>query len=472
MRRVLAGLLSAILFIPPADIRALDGSTRPADGPSAAPTAPTSGGEGPNLLAEVSRNVVSTAVSDTRDRPECINENVNKVRIRGGGVSHAELSVEFVPCAEQAVLELVISGVANTQMVASTGPVRVCVNGLTRICGRKIVCSDGDRILTCPARVQVKQDTELTGVGTNFKGVFDGLFSRIATNAFYRGQEQTNREAAQRVERRVATEFENEANQQLIKAEHDYHEKARDPLRRQDIWPQVLQLSTTADQLRLRGRLTGMGFSGWKDPPAIVGQTDLAVRVHDSLFNIAAAKHYGGRTMTGDELDRDFTFVLGPQTAGGEGRLDQEDREQFSVTFAPIPLTAAFVERQIRATIHTRGFTSEDTRISDPYDIIIAYNLDKSATGKELSRQRLEVLPPDVASGKRNMSAREAAVAKLLSKRFVKLLPESQTIVMTDLPGPLKKLGKMTPTQADSNGGWLALGWLREPPPVKQPVQQ
>jgi hypothetical protein len=188
----------------------------------------------------------------------------------------------------------------------------------------------------------------------------------------------------------------------------------------------------------------------------------VAVRVHESLFNNAAAKHYGGRTVSGNELDRDFTNVLGPQTPAGS-RLDPEEREQFAVTFAPAPLAVGFADGQVRAVVHTRGFAADDRQITDPFDIRVAYDLTRTPTGLTLTRKELEVLPADVAAGKRRMSLRENSLAKLLSKRFAKLLPAKQDISLADLPGGVRKLGRLLSTQADAAGGWLAVAWRRVP---------
>ena len=193
-------------------------------------------------------------------------------------------------------------------------------------------------------------------------------------------------------------------------------------------------------------------------PPVVVGKPDIAVRIHESLFTNAAARHYGGRTATGDELDRDFTIVLGPLSPAG-GRLEPDEKEQFTVTFAATPLDVAFADGQIRAIIRTRGFTTEDRQITDPFDIRVVCELSRTPVGLTVLRRELEVLPPDVAAGKRRMSLRENSLAKLLSKRFAKLLPERQEIVLANLPGGLKKLGRLLPTQADVEDGWLALAW-------------
>jgi hypothetical protein len=443
----------------------------------------SSAAEAPNFLAEISRAVVSMAVGDNRDRPEIVNDHINGTHVTGSGQSHSEVVVEFVPCEYRAVFDLVLAGTARTRTVGVNGGVRVLTNGVTQFAGRKRVATDGDRFESSPASVRVRQDTELTGVGTRFAGPLDRVVSGVAARVYYRDQDDNNRDAAQVTERQITEEFEREANQQISAGERSFREQKAE-LRRRGLWPQDLHICTTADELRVRGRVGGKGdihlfpstdgpattdgrekinvpFSP-SSPPQIVGRPDVAVRVHESLFNNAAAKHYGGRTVTGDELDRDFTTVLGPQIPGG-GRLDPAEKEQFSVTFAPAPLEAAFAGRQVRVVVHTRGFTSEDRQITDPFDIRVAYDLSRTPAGLTLVRRELEVLPADVAAGKRRMSLRENSLAKLLCKRFAKLLPAQEDVVIGDLPGALKKLGRLLPTQADADDGWLALAWRRVP---------
>jgi hypothetical protein len=448
MRRPAAGLLAVLL---------IGSSVRAADGP--------------NFLAEVSRAVVSAAVGEVRDRPEIVNDDICGARVTGGGQSHAEIRVEFVPCDTRAVLDLVLAGTARTRTVGDSGGVRVFTNGLTQFAGRKRITADAERLDCQPASVRVRQDAELTGVGTRFAGPLNRVVSGVAARVYYRDQEDANREAAQTTERQITEEFDRDAGRQVSEAERTYREQ-RAELRRRGLWPQDLRLFTTANELCVRGRVNGgaevsgpfstVALEKLSDtlpaPPAVIGRPDIAVRVHASLFSNAAAKHYGGRTITGDELDRDFTTVLGPQTPNG-GRLDADEKEQFTVTFASAPLEASFAGRQIRAIVHTRGFTTEDRQITDPFDIRVAYDLARTPTGLTIVRRELEVLPADVAAGKRRMSLRENSLAKLLCKRFAKLLPEKEDVVLVDLPGGLKKLGRLLPTQADADDGWLALAW-------------
>jgi hypothetical protein len=452
MRRLIAGLLAVTTMQPP--VRAADG---------------------PNFLAEISRGVVTAAIGETRERPEVVNDDINGTHVTGSGHSRADVGVEFVPCDYRAVFDLVLAGTARTRTVGVNGGVRVFTNGLTQFSGRKRVTLDNQRLQSFPASVRVRLDTELAGVGTRFAGPLDRFVSGIAARSFYREQDDNNREAAQISERQITEEFEHDAGRQVLEAERVYLEQ-RAELRRRGLWPEDLRLCTTNEELRVRGRLESetrdtrhetrddshsesrVSCLVSRVPPQVIGRTDIAVRVHESLFNNAAAKHYGGRTITGDELDRDFTTILGPQTPAG-GRLAPEEKEQFTVSFAPAPLEATFATGRVRAVVHTRGFTTEDRQITDPFDIRVAYDFARTPVGLTLARRELEVLPADVAAGKRRMSLRESSLAKLLCKRFAKLLPEKEEIVLADMPGGLKKLGRLIPTQADADDGWLAIAW-------------
>jgi hypothetical protein len=442
MRRTVAGLLAALMIAP---------ATQAADGP--------------NLLVEISRAVISAAAGDSRDRPEVVNDDINGTRVTGTGQSHADITVDLVPSPHRIAFDLVLSGTARTKTIGHAGVVDVLTNGFTQFVGRKRINMDLERFDCQPASVRVRMDTQLAGVGTGFAGPLDRVVTGIAARVYYQEQDENNREAARMTERSIATEFDRDAGRQVADAFGTYLRQRAD-LRRRGLWPQSLRMYTTSDELCIRGRLSDDNFrlvsaGDAVPPPTILGRPDVALRIHQSLFNNAAARQFGGRTVTGDELDRTFTTVLGPQNPGG-GRLETEEKEQFTVTFAAEPVTVEFAGGYVRATIHTCGFTTEDRQITDPFDIRIGYELVKTPATLSCTRRELEVLPAAVASGKRRMSLRENSIAKLLSKRFAKLLPDRQDVMLADLPGGLKKLGRLLPTQAESEGGWIVLAW-RQP---------
>ena len=252
MRRAAAGLLAALMITSGAS--GINPEARAADGP--------------NFLAEVGRAVVSAAVGESRDRPEIVNDEIGGTHVSGGGQSHADVMVEFVPCEYRAVVDLVLAGTAKTKTVGVSGRVRVLTNGATQFSGRKRVTADAERIETQPASVRVRLDTELAGVGTPFTGPLNRLVSGFAARSFYREQDENNREAAQLTERSITEEFDRDASRQIADADRVYREQ-RAELRRRGLWPQELRLSTTTDDVRVRGRLASdpLPFSSLPLPP-------------------------------------------------------------------------------------------------------------------------------------------------------------------------------------------------------------
>ena len=109
-----------------------------------------------------------------------------------------------MPSDRRAVLDLTLTGTAKTQTVGVTGPVRVYTTAATRFAGRKRIATDAERLELSPAVVRVRQDTELTNVGTQFAGPLDRVVSGVAARSFYRDQDETNQESAQITERSIA----------------------------------------------------------------------------------------------------------------------------------------------------------------------------------------------------------------------------------------------------------------------------
>src|SRR4051812_27213885 len=86
---------------------------------------PAGAADGPNLLADVHRALAAAAVADSRDNTEPVNDTILGPRVTGTATTHTELTVEFVPCPDRAVVELVLTGCARSRTVGTTGPVRV-----------------------------------------------------------------------------------------------------------------------------------------------------------------------------------------------------------------------------------------------------------------------------------------------------------------------------------------------------------
>lgn len=415
----------------------------------------------PNLVAEVAHDFAAAAASQSMVKPECIYDCEGKQTVSGPGVSSTRLTIEFVPNAERAQANLVLDGTLTAKLVAVQGKVNVCTDACVNFSGRKCVCIGADGPCWGPACVKACPKLDLTGISTQFC-LLDPAVRRLANRVYYRKEDESLAKFASKTERRVAEQFDREAEVQLVKAAQSYQNDFLATLDRNQLRPQELAFSTTADLLMVRARLEGNAPSNWAPLPTLNGRPDVGVRLHQSLLNNAAARMFADKTKTGGELEKDMNSLLGP--VGKKVELDPEDREAFSVTFAPgLPIETNFVDGKIKFMIRTKGFVAGDRVVVDPFLIESLYDFRRVGDGLELERKaEVDVAPPDVAAGKRDPSVREQTLSVVLKKRFNKLLPQKVAIEKIELPGEMKKVGNLIPTQSDSDNGWLTLGLTRK----------
>lgn len=414
----------------------------------------------PNLLAEVTREFANAAAGQASIKPECLYDVDGKQVTTGTGLASTNLAVEFVPNSERAQVTLALSGTLDAQMRTQQGKVTICTNGHVQFRGWKSVCVDGNDLCWGPARVEACPSLEFRGVGTQFC-LLDPAVRRLATRVYFRKEDESHAKFRWKTERKIAEQFDNEADVQLAKAAKSYREELLGGLDKNKLRPQELRFSTTTDLLTVHARLEGAAPSDWAPMPALNGRPDIGVRLHQSVLNSGAAAIFAGKTKTGGELEKDMNSLLGP--TGKKVEIDPEDREAFTVTFSKgLPIETNFTNQKIKIQIRTDGFVAGERVVSDPFLIESLYDFRRVGAGLELERKaEVDVAPPDVAAGQREISAREQTLSVVLRKRFNKLLPQKITIEKIELPGDLKKVGNMEPTQADSDNGWLTLGLNR-----------
>jgi hypothetical protein len=346
----------------------------------------------------------------------------------------------------------------QARMVARQGKVDVCTDGVVNFRGKKCVCIDGCDLRWSCATVKACPQLEFLGVSTRFC-LLDPAVRRLAERVYYRKEDESHEKFAWKTERRVAQQFDREAEVELAKQAKAYRDGLAG-LDKNKIRPQELHLATTAELLMVRGRLEGAAPTNWAPTPLIQGRPDISVRLHQSLLNNAAATIFAGTTKNGGELEKDVNNLLAP--LGKKVELDPEDREAFTVTFAKgLPIETTFAGSKIKFTIRTNGFVAGERVVSDPFLIEALYDFRRVGAGLELERKaEVDVAPPDVAAGTREPSAREQTLSVVLRKRFNKLMPQKIAIEKIQIGDP-NKVSNLEPLQADSDNGWLTLGLSR-----------
>jgi hypothetical protein len=421
----------------------------------------------PNFLAEIRAPLVNAAIGQTFDRPEYISEQVYGAQVTGSGRSQGAISVTLVPSPNMAVLDLNLRGVTNSRTVGVKGRVQVYTNNLTTFAAVKRVCLTPEGASACPAGAAVDQDTDLACVTTSFKcRPVDCLTRRVAGRVFQRKEEEGEREGAGRIARRLEEGFDKETGEQLAKANESFRREFREPLEKRGIYPDSLAMSTTADAVHVRGRLGAT--PDLSAPPPVTPDSEVAIRVHESLPNTASTRQFGGKTYDGEKLTKEFDELFGPRGKKDKKSPPKKADTEVEITFAKVnPIETRFRDSKVSITIHGTRFKAEDEEY-EAMDITARYVLRKTAAGLEAVREKeLVIVPPDYVPGKTKLKSSQIALRRILQRRLdPEVFPERFDLKEITPTGDLAKLGTLVTTQAEAIDGWLVIGLKRSGSPV------
>ena len=151
-----------------------------------------------------------------------------------------------------------------------------------------------------------------------------------------------------------------QAAEMLDKANDDYRKKFRQPLSERLVFPQVLRFSTSSDVLNvvaLEAAADQLAAPG--EPPALTEKDpDIAVRIHQSIINNAAATVLSGMVLHEQTLQKMISDLLGylPERLKAD-----EDREPWTIEFArEQPISVSFADGGFSVTLRGEHYFKGD----------------------------------------------------------------------------------------------------------------
>lgn len=418
----------------------------------------------PNLLMDVSADLVVTGLERKIDDVSSLNDNILGTRVVGTGHTVGKLHAWLVEDSQQAIFQTELRGVTASRTVGYNGPVIVYSNGISQVRGAKQMQLDAEGFHSSPARSQVSTHTCVTGLATTKRGLVDRIIKRIAWRRMPEEKAKGERVAEQRAEAKLSKRLDNEAGELLAESNRRYNERFRHPLLRNDEFPSLFRLHTTRDGLHFTGlHEGGQRFGAPTPPPDLAEPADLTLRLHESLVNNVCSALLAG-TLLNQQRAQDITIrVLGELPP--KFQQDEEDKEPWSVTFAePEPVTFRIQGNLAELTIRGQQYTS-GTKRYDGMNVTVRYKL--SCDGRQLTAVRqgeLEILPPGFEPGKDTLSTRETVLRRLLQKRYGKIFEPELVAQGLSLKGRWEKLGPLHATQLKADNGWLVVGWNYDRP--------
>jgi len=424
----------------------------------------------PNLFLDVDESLLGSAVNRAVDETSAINDTVLGTRVRGSGRTTGLVMLDFVPSLQQAVVDLKLDATNHSNTTGSQGPVTVHTLGTTTVGARKRILIDDQRVTALPVEAHADTDTRTAGIGVN-KRFGQRLIRKVASRKIAEMRPQAEAISAAKARDRLRTQFEQQTGSAISQAARDYQSRFRGPLIERGWYPELLQMSTSDSRLSVTARKALADQIGaFTAPPAVDADAVLAARVHETLVNNAAEITLGGRTITQQFVEEQIKRNNGtlPESLGND-----PDQQPWSITFAkrkPVELDAG--DDRVKVTVRGSRFTSGE-REFPAMDIWAAYRIEPGPAGVRLVRDGdVQIYPPGfVPGGGEKLTMQETSLRRILQKRFNKVFKEVVDVEPLKLPGELERAGPLPMEQLVARkDGWVALGWRKKDPVIRQSV--
>lgn len=414
----------------------------------------------PNLLAQVSADVVCAGVARPVDDVSPVIDVILGTDIRGTGHTVGQITARLARNGRMAEIDVLFSGTARSDTIGYNGPARVFSTGETALAASAKLWITPEGILASPATAQAQTRSTIDAIGLVRGG---GLVERIAWKKACKTKPQAERIAARHAEHRLAGRIDGQLAAAAADANERLAERLRRPLAERRLLPERIELTSTEDALHVVALQAGEGqLAAPADPPALAGKPDLALRIHESMVNNSAASALSGAILTDEHLRR-----MGEEGGLLADLVKQVQSEQeggpWTLHFAPQrPVMVSFAHGRFRITLRGQAFQRGET----PYpgmDVTAEYRIEKTDQGFKAVRQgELRIFPPGfVPDSGEQLSLPEQGLRDLLKRRFAKIFPPEFVPEPGDLPGDWKAAGPVALCQWEARDGWLVMAWKR-----------
>lgn len=411
----------------------------------------------PNLYARVSADFATGGILQAVDEVMAVRDCILGTMIVGSARTLANVRLALLPNAERAELALQFYGTAYSNNIGTQRGVTIHSTGQTRLNALKPILFDAEGLVARPARATAATDSQINSIQHRLR-----LVERIAWKQARRQQPAAERVASQRAAGRLQTQFDQRTTSLLVEPQQQYQELFRAPLLRRGRFPELMQLATNADGIRLRMLQAGpYQTAAPSAPPRLAGQYDITLRLHESFVGNMSEALLAGFQLTDEKLVE--ALEEAEREVPDELKIEP-NKDPWSITFADNkPVSVEFRDQKVKIVIRGSRFTrgSPPQVVNEEMEISAVYALTRTPTGAKLTREG-EVEAKYTQEGFE--PAQKIAVKTLMRKKFSALFQEQ--FIGEGIPlegrfgaGRTLRLADMTLEQ-----GWLAGGWNAEAP--------
>ena len=431
----------------------------------------------PNFYLAVSGKLLSQLGSQTFVQNTPVRQNFKGRLIRGNSRVEGRVGFQLRDDPNQIHLDIGLQGTIAAATYIEQGRLQVFSNTSGCFSAERSLFANVGGLLATQPQINVDVDSKLSGTTSRLK-----LVNRLAAKAFEESKGEAIENTAADAREQLGSQF-SEQTEEAIAAGRSGLSRAQVALTSNARLVPEIYLRSTASQVVMVGKKSSpSALAAQSFPVRSNVPTDVAVRIHESVFSNLFERTFKGKTFTSDELAEQVAGMFGGEapsalTAPAEDEEDEEDVEEeedesFSITFANVrPIEFKFENGSLGVAISGRRFSQGNRKINAGLKIGLRFKI-KRVDGK------LKL----VRDGKAELDYVGKKTRKVIAFRSflnAKLNPEDgdgeDQQISIDLPDnllPLDQLEslkdnkfarRMTLVQCRSQEGWFYLGWNHTP---------
>ncbi|MEO2020039.1 MAG: hypothetical protein ABGZ53_37385 [Fuerstiella sp.] len=422
-----------------------------------------------NLHFILSEPLLSRIVSDFRTESGPVADCILGAWVTGSQVTDTTVRADVKPSAGTARFDLVVDGRTKTNTKGRKSPATIYSKGNHTFTIRKPLLFDGSGFSTEDANMDVEIDNRTVRVSTNYDRVpiLGGIAKKMAWKEVQKKQYQADGIAARKLAGRALPKFEEEANDQLVKANDSIQNNILQNLRDRGIAPGTYSARSSETHFAVSSRTMSLrNLAASKPPSSPAPPNGVAIQLHESTINAAIDGLGIGGQMTvaevigkiesalKDLLDRDVS-LRGPDEV-----IDDKTDFDFSESD---PIRVRFDEGQVVFILRTGFYQKDKDRRVPRYIFEIPLGIEVRDGSLVLSAPRTDPrgilsLRPRAIEGKaglRSVAQARGIAKELLDKTFKQQLTELDSNIELELKN--RENLKLQITKLEITDGWVTL---------------
>ena len=402
-----------------------------------------------NVRVSLTEALLNRLIPQQKTEIAPVRDTLMGIPVRGESMTSADVALRLIPDPNRVRMALEVTGEVAAMTSSNSGPATFYNDSDSQYSARKPFEINQKGIKLMPAEVDVRHETRLRDVATDFDGI--PLLGMVARSVARQQHELTkplvNQEARNKVANKARQRIDTEAHDRLAEMVDNLNRKVFAPLTNLSLEPTIIEAQTTEQRITMRLRVAGEDQMGSFAPRPQAPENSLAsFQIGESMLNNAVQRlQLDGHTFTlpqlaqriSERFQRPNTWQLGPES------------QDLTITFAKKDAATLRCQNgQVVLTLNIAAIAKEP-RQWENFQVRVFYRPQVNGRSAELVRDGvIQLIAPKLGNGS------QIPLRGMFSKAF----PQNDTIkIMPDRFLTDPKLQDLAVTQFVIDDGWAGL---------------